>query len=1438
MRTIGILFRSLLLIALAALHHPAFAQMEVEPNETQSQASSFASTGTIAGQSCAGDVDWLSTVVSGEGTLVVTLFVENPDVSTGTVSLEVVRNNILDPGAGQASQVFAPGASGNVVVDSYCATAGAYFFRVASTGSCANYTLSVSMQSAIMANETEPNDSHTTANVLAEGDTARGRIRHSNAGIDSEDWWAVTLGDFGTLEVYWEVTNTGDATAYYALSPSVDGSLSGANTFPMSIPAGATMAQTYIFPCLHTANNWLRVWGNDGCGDYKLSYRVLSDPFTPTETEPNDSYTVADLLAQGDTVRGHINYESFNGITTLDPQDFYRLDVVEHGAISGWLAATNTSPDAGSVTVQMYWGNGNPMSAISASVGMAGNGQASTPFQFECLTPGTYYMLVSATQCATYALTWSISGVPIPNAEVEPNDLFAQAQSVPYGQWMEGHVGENLFILTTDQQDWFRIDLPEDSVRVRIQYEATGLSTTAGGYLAASAYRPDQTVAGQRYTGTGFNTTTVDSLVVDCYAAGTVYVQFFNLGCQAYRFRVLVEPRVPSVAFTTARFGQQVSFSPQVSGATSLAWNFGDLTTSTEQHPLKTYGFGNFTAVLTATNGACNYSATASELLVFTGLESYTPQRAGQGPVTMQVYGGSLTNATVVRITGAGGTFTGTTGYANLANSVVSAIFDLSTAPLGVYDVEVDIPGYGTVTVEDGFTVEGLVYPECRVDVVGPSQFLINRPQLFRLVVRNTGNVTAEGVVVGMAWPAGVVTVLGSQQLAPASAGTTTITVDGQTYTINNSDLAAFHAVDPVTPITQLNGEPFTGSVRSFIVPQVPAGGVVEIPFTVTGTVAGPVRIMGYAHPLNMYHLGQLAPPWQNVIECFAYELAEAIDVRDGERDVPEDERQRAARIAAQRARDAAGQYDEQVYNGQNEVGYTQGGEAATYAEDLAGMLESASRTGAANAGPGMQQQLNDIPDTEQDQLSKDRVDALQQIINSNEVVNQQRVFPPSSPWFGEESIAQDNLERLNELFGPEQNLQTQRDLRDRTENDLNVPGGTLPPELTDNILGLVSLTLLQIVGQALNFVSGAFDPNAIYGPPGVSAEGYLRRGDLQSFTILFENVDTATAAAQEVFIETQLDLTRFDPSTFSFGSVVIGGQYFNVPPGRQEFTTEAQLDASDPYKVRINGTFNPATGLARWEFITLDLATNNLPVFDGFLPPNVTSPEGEGSVLYTVRPLQTLPSNSTMESTASIVFDLNEAIITNTWSNTTDDQAPSSFASASVQVETITVELNGTDDASGIAYYEIFVSTDGGDWQLLAASTQSTAQLIGEVGRTYAFYSQAVDSVGNREVKEPIAEATVTLTDVPEHMAEPLFFSTHPNPTDGMLTITALRALRGAKLLVTDTRGRVVLERSLSLEAGSSRTIDLTALGAGTYTLSVRSAGGAFGAKRVVVVR
>ena len=1279
--------------------------------------------------------------------------------------------------------------------------------------------------------ETEPNDSWPQANLYALGDTLLGQSCSGN-----EDWFLLESPDNGSLVLWLEATNTSEdiAGTMNVLLWRADGSgqAPGAqvgNDIANILPE-ATVQLGVNGTCNAPGFYWVQITGSPLCVSYRLVVTLLPVPVL-NESEPNDTPAQANFFAEGDTVRGVISYVN----SAVDGVDYWRIDQATHGRLVVWFEATNTSASgAGNYDfVGFHDGAVEQFSGFNSLTALPSGATASNTFTFECLAPGTRYLRVGSNgACGVYRLHYTVIPVPETN-EVEPNNQLATAQPIAVGDTVRGHLAYYNGPGTLDVADLFALQFP-DSARLRFHIEA--ISTNAAtSSVQISALRPDGDVQLTQNIATNSNAYTSSVMTVDCYAFDLAYMRITAPNCHAYRAWVTYENRAPTASFTRARFGNTISYTPDLANVNTIQWQLGDGTTSNAQFPNHTFAFGNYTTTLTVTNTTCGWARSSSQYFELTGLESYHPKKGGRGQVQMQLYGGSLTNSTVVRITGAGGTFTAVSNYANAANSVLSAFFDLGNAPIGVYDLQVDIPGEGTITVPNGFTVEGLVYPECTAELVGPTNFLAFRPQLFRMVVRNTGNITAEGVVVGMAWPAGVTVVLGSQQLQPINAGSTTLIVDGEPYTISNTDLAAFHAVDAITPITQLNDEPYLGSIRSFIVPYVAPGGVVEIPMTVTSTVFGALNMAVYAHPLNMYHNGQLAPPWQNVIQLYSYELYEAIDQEDGTRDVDNAEKEKAARTAAQRAKDTANEHDQEVYEGQNTTGNTVGDDAPGHTEDLGGKLESAARTGVNNGGPQLQQQNNNIPSQERDQISKDRVDGIQKIIAENSEVQQQRVFP-GGEFFGDLTIGQSNLERLNLLFGPEQVLPTQQELLGATQDELNTQN--LAPEIPDGIMKRTALAIYKIIGAAVNFAAGAFDPNAIYGPPGVGNERYLSRRDLQPFTILFENVDTATAAAQEVFIETQLDLTRFDPATFTFGSVIIGGQWFNVPPGRQEFTMEGQLDPGDPYKVRINGTFNPAAGLVRWEFITLDLNTNNLPVFDGFLPPNVTSPEGEGSVFYTVRPWQTLPSNTTIESTASIVFDLNEAIITNTWSNTTDDQAPTSFASASVQVETITVELTGTDDASGIAYYEIFVSTNGGPWQLLAASTQPTAQLIGEVGSSYAFYCQAVDRVGNREVKEPIAEATVTLTGVPEHALEELFFSAYPNPTDGQLTITAMRPIHGAQLVVHDAQGRTLMQHLITLDADASRTFDLRALGAGTYTLSVHSASRAFGAKRVVVVK
>ena len=70
----------------------------------------------------------------------------------------------------------------------------------------------------------------------------------------------------------------------------------------------------------------------------------------------------------------------------------------------------------------------------------------------------------------------------------------------------------------------------------------------------------------------------------------------------------------------------------------------------------------------------------------------------------------------------------------------------------------------------------------------------------------------------------------------------------------------------------------------------------------------------------------------------------------------------------------------------------------------------------------------------------------------------------------------------------------------------------------------------------------------------------------------------------------------------------------------------------------------------------------------------------------------------------------------------------------------------SGSDDpgGSGIAKFDIFVSTDGGPFvPFLQGTTATSATFHGAVGHTYGFYSVATDNVGHVQVTPTAAQAT-----------------------------------------------------------------------------------------------
>jgi RHS repeat-associated protein len=173
-------------------------------------------------------------------------------------------------------------------------------------------------------------------------------------------------------------------------------------------------------------------------------------------------------------------------------------------------------------------------------------------------------------------------------------------------------------------------------------------------------------------------------------------------------------------------------------------------------------------------------------------------------------------------------------------------------------------------------------------------------------------------------------------------------------------------------------------------------------------------------------------------------------------------------------------------------------------------------------------------------------------------------------------------------------------------------------------------------------------DPNDLIGPAGTGFAHWVGPDQTLPYTVRFENDKQATAPAQVVRITEQLDpdldLTTFQLGNFSFDGVVV-----TVPAGRTFYSERLDLRTTYGLYLDISANLDFETGIVTWVFASVDPVTGSTPrdPLTGFLPPNVTSPIGEGYVTYTIRPQSSSGIGTPISAEARIVFDTNDPIDT-----------------------------------------------------------------------------------------------------------------------------------------------------------------------------------------------
>ncbi len=280
--------------------------------------------------------------------------------------------------------------------------------------------------------------------------------------------------------------------------------------------------------------------------------------------------------------------------------------------------------------------------------------------------------------------------------------------------------------------------------------------------------------------------------------------------------------------------------------------------------------------------------------------------------------------------------------------------------------------------------------------------------------------------------------------------------------------------------------------------------------------------------------------------------------------------------------------------------------------------------------------------------------------------------------------------------------------------------------------------------GDGSGSISHMVDPNRKLGPSGYGNSSYIPRNQLMAYTIEFENMDDATAPAHIIRVIDTLD-AGLDLTTFELVELVFANQTISIPPGLKEYKINYVLPVDNEYVsaseivVQINIRLDTAARELTLQMVGVDPETGWLPdnILLGVLYPNDESHRGDGHLSYNVKLKNNLSSGTVITNMASIYFDWNDPIDTPLVLHTLDNDLPESVIDGVTRINKtdIQVDWSGSDNSSGIADYDVYVSIDDNPFELwLQHDPNSTAVYHGQIGQKYSFYSIAYDNVGNRE--------------------------------------------------------------------------------------------------------
>ena len=228
----------------------------------------------------------------------------------------------------------------------------------------------------------------------------------------------------------------------------------------------------YIEYGLKPGTYYIRLHRETKAGTYTMKYTYTAANYQ-TDSEPNDEWTKASKLENGQKVQGLLGYWDMN---TNDREDWYCIVVPDNGSVTFDVHSENT------LTIRYI--SLCPLNDDGASLWERDYiylNEGEKPFTVTNVAAGTYYVQLYKEGSRNAGENKNYGGYTIkytftPNryrGDAEPNDTYDKAIEIKDGETKTGHLGYLYNRSYTDNDDWYKVNVQSGFVKFEIHEDLT-----------------------------------------------------------------------------------------------------------------------------------------------------------------------------------------------------------------------------------------------------------------------------------------------------------------------------------------------------------------------------------------------------------------------------------------------------------------------------------------------------------------------------------------------------------------------------------------------------------------------------------------------------------------------------------------------------------------------------------------------------------------------------------------------------------------------------------------------------------------------------------------------------------------------------------------------------------------------------------------------------